>query len=60
MIAKNYRPKYTLWGHGEIRAKVIANKRYCRHAYKRYLKTGNIKDLDRSRRILDRWRWDFD
>jgi hypothetical protein len=58
MIAKDYKPVWTCWSEREIRTAVIRHKRYVRHAYKRYLKGGDIKDLDRSRRLLTRW--DFD
>jgi len=57
-VAKNYKPKWTFWKKETIQKEVARHKRYTRRAFKRFLKTGNFKDFERSQRVLDQW--DFD
>lgn len=58
MIAKDYKPKYTVWRDSAVRKVAVAHKRYCRRMMKMYLRTGNPRDLDRANRKLTTW--DFD
>lgn len=57
-VTKNYKPKWTIWNRKTVRKHVIEQKRYCRRAYKQYLKTGSIRDFNRSQRQITNW--DFD
>lgn len=58
MLAKDYKPKWTCWKHKTVKKRVKDHKRYCRRKFKQFLKSGNIRDLDASRKLLTRF--DFD
>jgi hypothetical protein len=58
ILAANYKPIRTCWTHKTVAAHVKAHKRKSRRLYKHYLKTGNIRDYNRSQRMMTRW--DFD
>jgi len=55
MIAKTYKPQYVCYKHKTIREVTKAHKRACRRAYKQYLKSGNTRHLEASRRVLTNW-----
>jgi hypothetical protein len=58
VVAKNYKPKWTCWRASTVtEEKRIANRK-ARRAFKQYLKTGSIKDFNRSQKMLTQW--DFD
>ena len=58
IVAKDLRPIYTMWSHTEIQKDIKAAKRRARRVYKQYLKTGDIRDYNRSQRKITRS--DFD
>jgi hypothetical protein len=58
VVAKDLRPKWTCWKSETVNADVQAHKRRTRRAYRQYLKTGSIKDFNRSQKKITRW--DFD
>ena len=57
-VAKYYKPRWTIWSPKLVSDEVIAHKRRTRRAYKQYLRTGSMRDFDRSQRIITNW--DFD
>jgi hypothetical protein len=58
VVAKDLHPKWTIWNPSTVNADVKAHKRRARRAYRQYLKTGAIKDFNRSQKKITRW--DFD
>ena len=58
VVAKDLRPIYTCWGRATVASHIKAHKRRCRRAYRQYLKTGDIRDFNRSQIKITRW--DFD
>jgi hypothetical protein len=58
IVAKDLRPKFTIWRHTEINKDIKAARRRSRRAYRQYLKTGAIRDFNRSQKKITRW--DFD
>ena len=57
-VAKDLRPIFTIWKTTTVNADVKSHKRKSRRVYRQYLKTGNIRDFNRSQRKITRW--DFD
>ncbi len=57
-VAEDLHPIYTIWNHYTVKKDIIAHKRRARRTYRHYLKTGNIRDFDRSQRKISRY--DFD
>ena len=58
IVAKDLRPKFTIWKHTEVNKDIAAAKRRSRRIYKQYIKTGDVRDFNRSQRKITRW--DFD
>ena len=58
ILAKNYKPEWTCWTHKTVAAHVKAHKRKMRRLYKQYLKSGDIRDYNRSQCLMTTW--DFD
>jgi hypothetical protein len=58
ILAANYKPKWTCWSRKTVTAHVKAHKRKSRRLYKHYLKTGDIRDYNKSQRMMTQW--DFD
>jgi hypothetical protein len=58
ILAANYKPIWTCWTHKTVAKHVKEHKRYCRRKYKHYLKTGDIRDYNKSQRLMTRR--DFD
>jgi hypothetical protein len=58
IVVKDLRPIWTLWNPITVSKNIKAHKRKSRRIYRQYLKTGNIRDFDRSQRKITRW--DFD
>ena len=57
-IAKDYKPKWTIWSHREVREVVVRHKRYVRRQFKLFLRTGDKRHYERSCRLLTSY--DFD
>ena len=57
-VAKDLRPIFTIWNPSTINADKKAHKRRGRRTYKQYLKTGSLRDFNRSQKKITRW--DFD
>ena len=57
-VTQDLRPIFTIWNPTTVNADIKAHKRRERRAYKQYLKTGAIRDFNRSQRKITRW--DFD
>jgi len=57
-VAKHYKPRWTMWNRKTVRYFVIAHKRRCRRAYRQYLRTGSLRDYNRSQKMITQW--DFD
>jgi len=57
-VIKDYKPKFTIWSKEEVQDAVTRHKRACRRAYKQYLRTGDIRDLDRSEKLITRLYFD--
>jgi hypothetical protein len=58
ITAKDLHPVFTIWNTGEVQKDIRRAKRRARRIYKQYLKTGDIRDFNRSQRKISRW--DFD
>ena len=58
VVAKDLKPKWTRWSNKEIAFNIKSHKRRARRAYRHYLKTGDVRDFNRSQRKITRW--DFD
>ena len=58
VVTKNYKPKWTCWKSSTVTKWVKEHKRTQRRIYKHYLKTGDIRDFNRSQRKISNW--DFD
>lgn len=57
-VAKDLRPKFTLWRKTTVSKDIKSHKRRSRRVYKQYLRSGDIRLFVRSQRKLTRW--DFD
>jgi len=58
VVAANYKPKWTIWNRKTVGKHLTEHKRRSRRIYKLYLKTGDIRDYNRSQRKITTW--DFD
>ena len=58
IVAKNYKPKWTCWDRKTVKKHKNIHKRKMRRIYKLYLKTGDIRDYNRSQYLMTTW--DFD
>jgi hypothetical protein len=58
IVAKDLQPKWTAWNSKTVALYVKDHKRRARRNYKQYLKTGDIRDFNRSQKKITRW--DFD
>lgn len=58
IVAKNLKPKYTIWNPKTVIEDIKIHKRHARRSYKQYLRTGRIQDFNRSQRKITNW--DFD
>jgi len=58
ILAETYKPKWTCWDRRTVRKHVTAHKRKMRRIYKQYLRTGDVRDYNRSQYLMTRW--DFD
>lgn len=52
MLAKHYKPKWTIWRHKTVRQLATAHKRRVRRASKQYLRSGDIRIGNRAARML--------
>lgn len=57
-VAKYYKPRWTVWAPPTVKEEVKLHKRRTRRAFKQYLRTGSIKDFNRSQKLITNW--DFD
>ena len=57
-VCKDLKPIWTCWSHDTVRDDIKAHKRRSRRAYRQYLKTGDVRDLNRANRKVSRR--DFD
>ena len=58
VVAKDLRPIWTRWNTKTVNDNIKAHKRRTRRAYRQYIRTGDIRDFNRSQRKITRW--DFD
>lgn len=58
VVAKNVTPKWTVWNPKTVSKEIKRHKRVSRRVYKQYLKTGDIRDFNRSQRKITNF--DFD
>lgn len=58
VVTASYKPKWTIWNRKTVTIHLVAHKRRSRRVYKHYLKTGDIRDYNRSQRKITSW--DFD
>jgi len=58
ILAKDYHPQMTRWNPSTVAKHVKIHKRKMRRIYKQYLRTGDIRDYNRSQYLMTRW--DFD
>ena len=58
VVVKDLRPRWTCWKHTTVNADIQAHKRKARRIYRQYIRTGDIRDYNRSQRKITRW--DFD
>jgi hypothetical protein len=57
-VAKDLKPIWTVWKHTEVTKDIKAHKRKTRRSYRQYLKTGDVRQFNKSQRKITRW--DFD
>jgi len=57
-VAKNCKPRWTRWNPKTVQEDILLHKRRTRRAFKQYLRTGDIRDFDRSQKLITNW--DFD
>lgn len=58
IVAKDLRPVWTRWRSTTIKEFKTAAKRRHRRAYRQYIRTGDIRDYNRSQRKITRWEFD--
>ena len=58
VVAKDLRPVWTCWRSSTIQEFKTMAKRKSRRIYRQYIRTGDIRDFNRSQRKITRW--DFD
>lgn len=58
VVAKNVTPKWTVWNPKTVSAEIKRHKKASRRAYKQYLKSGDVRDFNRSQRKITNF--DFD
>lgn len=58
ILAKEYKPKWTCWRPSTVTKHAIIHKRKMRRIYKQYLKTGDIRDYNRSQYLMTRKEFD--
>jgi hypothetical protein len=58
VIAKQVRPKYTIWKQTTVHKRIKASARRSRRIFKQYLKTGSLRLLKAAERKVTSW--DFD
>ena len=58
VVTKDLRPVWTRWNSKTVRDNIKAHRRKTRRIYRQYLRTGDIRDFDRSQTKITRW--DFD
>ena len=58
IVGKDLKPKWTIWNPKTVAKRVKEHKRRTRRAYKMYLKTGDIRQFNKSQIMITRR--DFD
>lgn len=58
VVAKNVTPKWTVWNPKTVSNEIKRHKKAARRAYKQYLKSGDVRDFNRSQRKITQF--DFD
>lgn len=58
VIAKQVRPKYTVWKQTTVHKRIKASARRSRRIFKQYLRTGSLRLLKAAERKITSW--DFD
>jgi len=58
IVAKDLRPKYTIWKQTTVQDEIKLHKRIARRRYKQYLRTGRIQDFNRAMKKITRWYFD--
>jgi hypothetical protein len=58
IVGKDLRPKYTIWNPKTVSKEVKRHKKTARRSYKLYLKNGDIRQFNKSQRMITRR--DFD
>lgn len=57
-VAKDLRPKWTIWNPKTVNKDIKAHKRKARRNYKQYLKTGDFRQFEKSQKLITRWNFD--
>jgi len=58
VLAKDIRPKYTVWKQTTVHKDIKSKVRRSRRIFKQYIKTGSLRLLQAAERKVTRW--DFD
>ena len=58
VVAKDLKPIYTIWNPKTVNKDIKAHKKRARRSYKHYLKTGDLRQFEKSQRKITRR--DFD
>lgn len=58
IVAKDLKPIWTIWNPKTVAKDIKTHKKRARRSYKQYLKTGDIRNFNKSQRKITRW--DFD
>ena len=58
IVGKDLKPIYTIWNHDTVSKTIKHHKRSGRRSYKQYLKTGDVRQFNKSQRKVTRR--DFD
>lgn len=58
VVVEDLKPIYTIWNPKTVAKDIKAHKRKARRSYKQYLKTGDIRQFNKSQKKITRY--DFD
>lgn len=58
VVVEDVKPIYTVWNPKTVAKDILAHKRKARRSYKQYLKTGDIRQFNKSQKKITRY--DFD
>lgn len=58
VVGKDLHPKWTIWNPKTVTKHIKNHKKASRRSYKQYLKSGDIRQFNKSQKMITRW--DFD